>query len=243
MQEQHYLFYILALISEILGTISGFGSSILFVPLASMFFDIKEVLGLTAIFHVFSNISKIYLFKNGFDKNLILKLGLPAIVAVCVGAVLSNLFSYRILEILLSVFLIIISAFLFFFQNKELKKSDANLYFSGAISGFLAGLIGTGGAVRGLALASLNIKKEYFIATSALIDLGVDSSRSVIYGLQGYVSTYIISFLPGLIMISYLGTWIGKWIVLRISDNVFKKWVLGIVCITAVIQLIKILFP
>jgi len=37
MQENYYLFFILALLAEILGTVSGFGSSILFVPLASIF--------------------------------------------------------------------------------------------------------------------------------------------------------------------------------------------------------------
>ena len=55
--EKYGLFYFLALIAEILGTLSGFGSSILFVPLASYFFDVKEVLGITAMFHVFSNLS------------------------------------------------------------------------------------------------------------------------------------------------------------------------------------------
>jgi uncharacterized membrane protein YfcA len=50
--------------------VSGFGSSILFVPLASMFLDFKLVLGITAVFHVFSNLSKIYLFQSGIDKKL-----------------------------------------------------------------------------------------------------------------------------------------------------------------------------
>ncbi len=65
MIDKYYLFVILALISEIIGTISGFGSSILFVPVASMFFDFKTVLGITAVFHVFSNLSKIALLASG----------------------------------------------------------------------------------------------------------------------------------------------------------------------------------
>ena len=60
---QYFIFFILALLAEIVGTISGFGSSILFVPLASLLLDFKIVLGITAVFHVFSNISKIFLFK------------------------------------------------------------------------------------------------------------------------------------------------------------------------------------
>lgn len=50
MQEKYALFFILALLAEILGTLSGFGSSILFVPIASLFLDFKIVLGITAVF-------------------------------------------------------------------------------------------------------------------------------------------------------------------------------------------------
>ena len=56
---QYFIFFLLALLAEIVGTISGFGSSILFVPLASLVLDFKVVLGITAVFHVFSNLSKI----------------------------------------------------------------------------------------------------------------------------------------------------------------------------------------
>ena len=47
--ERYLIFFILALIAEVLGTVSGFGSSILFVPIAALFFDFKIVLGITAL--------------------------------------------------------------------------------------------------------------------------------------------------------------------------------------------------
>lgn len=68
--DNYYSFIALALLSEIIGTVSGFGSSILFVPVASLFFDFKSVLGITAVFHVFSNLAKIYLFRQGFNKTI-----------------------------------------------------------------------------------------------------------------------------------------------------------------------------
>ena len=50
MENEYWWFFLLAFVAEILGTVSGFGSSILFVPIAAMFFDFKTVLGVTAIF-------------------------------------------------------------------------------------------------------------------------------------------------------------------------------------------------
>ena len=88
--EKYFVFLVLALITEIIGTVSGFGSSILFVPTASLFFDFKAVLGITAVFHVFSNLSKITLFRKGINKDIAIKLGIPAVLFVILGAILTK---------------------------------------------------------------------------------------------------------------------------------------------------------
>jgi uncharacterized protein len=80
--DKYYIFLILTFVSEVIGTVSGFGSSILFVPMASLFFDFKTVLGITAVFYVFSNLSKILLFKKGIQKDIVIKLGIPAVVNI-----------------------------------------------------------------------------------------------------------------------------------------------------------------
>lgn len=67
-----FIFVLAALISEIIGTIGGFGSSVFFVPLAGLFFDFQTVLAITAIFHVFSNSTKLILFRSQIDYKLLL---------------------------------------------------------------------------------------------------------------------------------------------------------------------------
>ena len=73
MKNLEYLFLLLALFAEIIGTVGGFGSSVFFVPVANFYFDFQTVLGMTALFHVASNLSKIAMFKKGIDKNIFLK--------------------------------------------------------------------------------------------------------------------------------------------------------------------------
>ena len=103
MEEKYYLFIFLAFVSEILGTISGFGSSILFVPIASIFFDFKHVLGITAIFHVFSNLSKLALFRHGINKELVIKIGIPAIIFVIFVAYLTTFLPTEKIECFVSI--------------------------------------------------------------------------------------------------------------------------------------------
>lgn len=152
MEEKYYIFFVLALLAEIIGTISGFGSSILFVPIASIFIDFKLVLGITAVFHVFSNITKIVLFKHGINKDIIIKLGIPAVIFVIIGALLTKVIPQKEIELLLNIVLVGLAIFLLTNTNKTIPPTNKNLYLGGVSSGFFAGLIGTGGAIRGLVL-------------------------------------------------------------------------------------------
>ena len=141
------LFIILAIISEILGTVGGFGSSVYFVPLANFFLDFQSVLGITALFHLSSNITKIALFKKGFDKKVVLTLGLPAILFVSIGAYFSNYFNPIILTYILGFFLVGLSLLFLIFKRLEVKATIKNAIVGGSLSGLSAGLLGTGGAI------------------------------------------------------------------------------------------------
>lgn len=231
------LFIFLSLIAEILGTIGGFGSSMFFVPIAGYFFDFHSVLGITALFHLSSNVSKIALFKKGFDKKLVLTIGIPAVVFVIIGAWLSKFADSVLLQLILAAFLIILSLLLMIYKNFRLKATTANSLAGGAFSGITAGLLGTGGAIRGLTLAAFNLDKERFIATSAIIDLGIDLSRSVVYFSNGYMHKHDYYLIPILLIVSITGTYIGKKLLTRFSEVQFKYGVLILILITGIITL------
>lgn len=236
--ENYYLFLFLAFISEIIGTVSGFGSSILFVPIASLYFDFTTVLGITAVFHVFSNLSKIALFRNGINKEIVLKLGIPAVIFVTIGALLTSYIPVKQMELTMNVMLILLAIYLLINFNKKLKQTNRNLYIGGSVSGFLAGLVGTGGAIRGITLAAFQLQKDVFIATSAFIDLGVDSGRAIVYISSGYFDKKYLILIPFLIVVSFLGSYIGKIILKYTSDKLFRYFVLLIIIGTSIFQTI-----
>jgi len=235
------LFFILALVAEIIGTVSGFGSSILFIPMAAMFFDFKIVLGITAVFHVFSNVFKIILFRKGVDRYVLLYLGIPAVIAVVIGAVLTAYIPVKIVEMIMSVAVLAIAVYMIFNQRMAFNKSNTNLIVGGTVSGFLAGLVGTGGAIRGLTLAAFELEKNAFVATSAIIDLGVDASRAGIYIWNGYFQAEHIKLIPMLIVIALVGSYIGKLILAKTSNEFFRYTVLLVVVATSIWQIFKMI--
>jgi uncharacterized protein len=239
--EYLILFIFLALIAEILGTVGGFGSSVFFIPIAAFFLDFHSVLGITALFHVSSNLTKIALFRNGFDKTLILYMGIPATISVLIGAYYSKFMISDSLEIALAVFLIVLSLVFLIFKSFSIKPTKKNSVIGGVLSGGIAGLLGTGGAIRGMTLSSFKLRPEIFIATSAIIDLGVDSGRAVVYWSNGYVHQHDLYLIPLLIIASILGTYIGKKLLNKISESNFRIIVLVLILITAVSSIIKVL--
>jgi len=167
------IFALLALLAEIIGTVGGFGSSLFFVPIAGLFFDFKTVLGITAIFHVFSNLSKLILFRKTIDWKLSLLFGIPSVAFVILGAWLTNKINLRYDQLFLALFLISFSTLLLLKPNFKLQANKITSITGGSVAGFLAGFIGTGGAIRGLSLAAYNLEKNLFVGTSAAIDMGV----------------------------------------------------------------------
>ncbi|APZ45477.1 anion permease [Polaribacter reichenbachii] len=232
------IFIILSLIAEILGTVGGFGSSVFFVPVANFFFDFQSVLGITALYHLSSNISKIAIFKKGFDKKIVLFLGIPAIIFVSIGAYFSKYFNPKILTYILGSFLVILSSLFLIFKKLKVNPDKKNAIIGGALSGLSAGLLGTGGAIRGITLSAFKLNKNTFIATSAIIDLGVDSTRAVIYFFNGYMHKHDLYLVPILLVISVLGTWIGKKILDKVSQEQFRNFVLILILGIGIISLV-----
>lgn len=220
------IFIVLSILAEILGTVGGFGSSVFFVPMASYFMDFQSVLGITALFHLSSNITKIGFFRKGFDKKLMLYLGIPAVLFVSLGAFLSKYVNPELLTLVLGVFLAVFALIFLLNKNLEVAASKKNALLGGSLSGLFAGLLGTGGAIRGATMSAFNLSKEKFIATSAIIDLAIDFSRSIVYTYNGYVHWHDMYLIPILIGVSIIGTYLGKKVLDRITQAQFKRFVL-----------------
>lgn len=236
-----YIFLILALVAEIIGTIGGFGSSVFFVPIGNFYFDFHSVLGLTAIFHLSSNLSKIMLFKQGLNKFLILYIGIPSILFVVIGGLLTNYLNSFLLEVILGIFLVVLSLIFLIKKDLIISPNKRNALIGGSLSGFSAGLLGTGGAIRGLAMAAFNLEKSVFIATSAFIDFMIDFARTIVYYKNGFIHKHDLIYVPFLFVIGIGGTYIGKKILVYIPQSKFKRLSLFLILLIGIVSIVKVI--
>jgi uncharacterized protein len=220
------LFFIVAFISEVIGAVAGFGSSTIFLPLALFFVDFETALILVAISHLFGNLGRINFFRQGIDRKIIATFGIPSVLFSFLGASIVGILSQDILKILLGLFLIIISVLFLVRPSLKVPTSRNIIITGGGVSGFITGLVGTGGALRATFLTGFNLEKTKYIATAAVIALGTDATRIPLYLSQGYLLQHYYYYIPILAATAIGGSYVGNKIVGRIDQNIFRKIVL-----------------
>jgi uncharacterized protein len=224
--EEEILFFISALIAEIIGTIAGFGSSTIFLPLALLFVDFKTAIILVAIFHLFGNLGRLTFFRQGLDRTIILQFGVPSILLSLLGAFMIGVLPQTFLKLILGIFLIVTSVSFLAKLGLKFPANTGTFIIGGSITGFITALVGTGGALRATLLQGFNIEKIKYIATAATIALATDASRIPIYILQGFMTEQYLVYVPALFGIALAGSFVGRRMVKMINQELFRKIVL-----------------
>lgn len=209
-----------------MGTVAGFGSSTIFLPLALLFLDFRTALVLVALFHIFGNISRVSFFRHGLDKHILVIFGIPSVILTLIGALLVTYIPQDMLKAILGVFLVLYSFVSLWKEDLKIKTSIPNSIIGGGLSGFLAGLIGTGGALRGAFLTAFGLTKEKYIATAAAIALAVDATRIPVYFAEEFLKSQYYWYIPILFVIALVGSFTGKQIIKKVSQKTFRKAVL-----------------
>ena len=215
-------FLAFALLAEIVGTVAGFGSATILVPLATAFFDIKTAIALVGLFHFFGQLVDGFLFRRYIIWKIGLLFSVLGVAFSFVGALMVMFISARVIEVGLGAFLIVFSAYSLLGGKIALPRQNAPIIIAGGVVGFIAGAFGVAGAIRTAVLSTFNLKKESFLATSFATAFMVDLTRvSVYYGSGMLELNY--SWWIAIFMVALLGSLIGRKIVFKIHGPIFYK--------------------
>jgi uncharacterized membrane protein YfcA len=218
------LILVIVIVASGIGTMTGFGISTIMIPVLLLFYPVPQTLFFVGIVHFFGNVWKLLLFRKGVRWRLILSFGVPGVVATYLGASLVFNIPAAILSRILGSVLIIYVIYLFVESSFRVKPSLIFGACGGAISGFLAGVFGVGGAVRGLFLTAFDLPKAVYISTAGAIALFIDTTRLTTYFENGArLPTMLFYGLPIFILASFLGAAIAKRFVDRIPQEHFRK--------------------
>lgn len=177
---------------------SGFGLGTLMLPVFALFFPVEMAVVATALVHGANNLFKVSLLGRYSDREVVLKFGLPAVLAAIVGAMalgwLAGLsFSLGIavnesevseitpVKFIIGILMIGFALFELVPAFRTLRFDRKYLPLGGLLSGFFGGLSGHQGALRSAFLAKAGLTTERFVGSNAVIGLLVDLSRLSVY--------------------------------------------------------------
>lgn len=236
MPEGEWLVFLVgAFVAEVIGTMAGFGAATILTPIAVLFMDVKSAIVVVACFHLFGNASRLVFFGRHVHWKTWGQFGITAIVLSFVGARVTASLPSAAIMLLFGLFLLVyVGLSLTASSRFQLSNAPLVLAGGGVVSGFIAGLLGTGGAIRSACLLAFRLPKEVYIGTSAAIALVVDATRLPVYLAGGFLPSRIVPVLISLVVVAFAGAWVGQRLVRRIRAELFRRVVLGMLTVAGV---------
>lgn len=193
-----YLMVIIAaFVVSALTLYSGFGLGTLLLPVFALFFPVEVAVAATAVVHAANNIFKIAVVGRHAEGGVVLRFGVPAILAALAGAALLGYVSgfgeivrYSVgsrtavmtpVKLVIAVLMLAFALFELLPILRDLKFERRYLFVGGMLSGFFGGLSGHQGALRSAFLVKVGISTEAFVGTNAVIGFMVDVARIAVY--------------------------------------------------------------
>jgi len=217
-----FLFLVFAFLAEVVGTLAGFGSSMILVPLTALFVDVKTTIAVVGLFHFFGQVVDLFLWGRYINWRITaLFVGLGIIFSF-LGAALVTILPSQTVFLILGVFLAVYALASLLGKRLVLPKTSLSILSMGGAVGFLAGLTGTAGAMRTAFLSTLGLAKANFLGTSNAIAFFIDFTRVAVYAGSGILK-FDLPFWLAVLGVSILGSLVGRKLVLRIKEKTFYR--------------------
>jgi uncharacterized membrane protein YfcA len=195
-------FVVICLISAgvaALTLVSGFGLGTLLLPAFAIFFPIEIAIAATGVVHFASNLFKLALVGRWADKAVVLRFGIPAVIAAFGGAALMTvvadiepLYRYRLgaitaqitwLKLVIAVLLATFAGLELWPKYQEISFPRKALPVGGVLSGFFGGISGMQGALRAPFLLRAGLDEKSYVGTASVISTIVDFARLLVYAI------------------------------------------------------------
>jgi uncharacterized membrane protein YfcA len=241
---------IVAFLVSVLTFFSGFGLGTILTPAFMLFFPVELSIGLTGLVHFMNNLFKLFLVGKNANKDILIRFGIPAVVAAFIGAWIlvqipttQVLYSYtafgKLVEV--SVLKFIMALLLGFFAVLDLvpflnriQFGKKQLPIGGVLSGFFGGLSGNQGALRSAFLIKVGLNKEVFVATTVVISCFVDFTRLSVYASNLKLSDLSVN--AALIVAATLAAFLGAFLGNKLLKKVTLKFIQTIVAILLILM-------
>ena len=228
------------ILAYIVSTLSGGGGALLLLPIVGFYLSPAVVAPVVNLGNMIGRPVRLYLFWKDIQWKIVLYYVPSSIIGAIVGALIFVELDATWVQILLGVFLIS-TVFQYRFGKKKQSFPMKLVYFIplGFFVTIISTLFGATGAVLNPFYLNMGLVKEKLIATktanSFIAGLAQLSSYAFLGVLEGELWFYGLLIGLG----ATIGNIIGKNLLQKMSDELFRKFIIFIMAISGVIMIAK----
>lgn len=231
----------LGLLAGAVAALSGFGIGSLLTPLFASELGTKLAVAAVAIPHFVGTGLRLWLFRRSINPRVLREFGVASGSGGLCGALLYVWLRSDVLTAVFGGALVLAGVSGLAGLDRRVRLSGKGALAAGVASGLLGGLVGNQGGIRSAALLAFPIRAEVFVATSTAVALVVDTIRLPFYVGTNY--RVLVENLPaiGLATVGVVtGTLIGRPLLRRLPERVFRLIVSALVASLGVYMLLKV---
>lgn len=245
-----WLFCGLAVLFQGIGK-SGFagGLGLLSVPMMVLVMPVDKVAATLLPILILCDINAVYYHWNNRDWSIVLRVFLPSIIGIVLGAALwwrIGAAGVEAWELPLKRLVGIVGlAFACYIFAKEMSMAWAGrhrlgrraAWGFGIAAGFASTLIHAAGPIVNLYIFSQGLGKTLFVGTVAWTFLLINATKLPFYAAAGLVDRSVLVFDLALVPLIPLGSWLGHWMHHRVPERPFN-WLVLVLTLLAAVQLV-----
>ena len=212
-------------------TMVGFAGSLIALPILLIGLKLPDAIAYISIFYFFSSAFLVYKEWKNIDQNVILKLGWASLIGVVIGIVVLTHSRPIVLKKALGLFILLYVAYTIFGKTSLRLGSKGNAMF-GVLGGFFAGVFSTGGPLYVIAVKNTVEEARIFRATMIGVLALVTAVRIPSLAIGGVLNFSHLKTSLLILPVFFLAQFLGRHLFLKINEDLFKKVLLGLLCLS-----------
>ena len=209
------------------------------VPMLALVLPIKDVIGMMPPVLMLADALAVGFHWRKWDHRIALLLIPASVVGVLIGSLLLAKASPRLIRNVIGVIVLLFAVYKIFENSifKKLVYSPRKWHglLAGSVAGFTSSLAHTGGPPIGIYLLLQNLQPQVFAATNAIFFLVLNYIKVPFYYVAGVFNFGLLRQLVWLLPMVPLGVWAGRWLVVRVSKELFERIILSLLVISALL--------
>lgn len=193
--------------SFVLSSAAGLGGSLILVPALMLALGVKEGVALAALLLAVNNLAKLAVYRNSLPVAQSLLIVVAVILGAAAGASLmvkapESWVKYGVVAVLLLTFAGDL------WVSGPVRRAWAVVLALG--SGATSGFSGTSGPLKGAALRSLGLTRQYFVGAASIASLAGDMTKAAVFTRSGLLGEGHLLMAAALIPVMVLCTLAGR---------------------------------